>query len=236
MAYGVVFAPPNSGSLAASSDPEVITISDLPANALVMIEAITNDDGVNYFNERIIAFATNVAAPPPLDGSPGGPPGWLNGYASSTLDLHWGAASTTTLVLYRDKGWFNGVIFQVTVYEIVVAGSDYIDQFQNDNASVTAPAPPDPSDAVITLESPIGAIHRFDEIVFTVVGTGVGRLPFVVKYTGGVTDLLWDGNDWGAFYSICRRAAIMGGYRYYVRRIGGWPLKPTIEALPVPTP
>lgn len=103
------------------------------------------------------------------------------------------------------------------------------------------PAPPgDVTPPVVTNFSPaIGnAIENTQVIEFDVTDeTGLAAIMVLVSFPNGTIDVVHDNNGFRGSYvgDVNARAAIVGGFHYTVRRVGGWPDSPTFEFLPVDT-
>jgi hypothetical protein len=54
-----------------------------------------------------------------------------------------------------------------------------------------------------------------------------------VAFPTGVAELVHDNDGFLSPYGTSVRAPITGGYRYTLRRSGGWPASPTVRTIPV---
>lgn len=75
------------------------------------------------------------------------------------------------------------------------------------------------------------------QLVIDVTDNVLLRRVLLVARTGGLEEVVHNGNAFGPMYSRDpnRREAISGGYRYTLLRRGGWPSSPTIDAYPFDT-
>lgn len=78
---------------------------------------------------------------------------------------------------------------------------------------------------------------RSAPVSFSVTDAGGLALVFVtVRYPGGAEEVAHDGGAFvGAFAGASTRVAIVDGWRYTLRRVGGWPEAPTIRVSPIDT-
>lgn len=100
------------------------------------------------------------------------------------------------------------------------------------------PVTPDVTPPVVALVSPSAgsAITRDTEIVIDVTdAVGLATAPLFASYPSGAYDVVHDGVAFATYYAISSRAAISGGYRYKLRRVGGWRESPTFKPRPVDT-
>lgn len=80
------------------------------------------------------------------------------------------------------------------------------------------------------------AIGRMDAVVVDVTDdTALGTAVLMVELGGGPYEVIWDGARFASYYSTSTRALISGGYRYTIRRTGGWVGAPTFRAVAVDT-
>jgi hypothetical protein len=101
--------------------------------------------------------------------------------------------------------------------------------------TVTDPVLPDTYPPVVSNVSPAAgtALARTDAVFFDVTDdSGVFRRIIVTAtFTDGVAEVVHDGDGFAARYgSTSTRTPITNGFRYRVRRTGGWPYGPTIRA------
>lgn len=62
------------------------------------------------------------------------------------------------------------------------------------------------------------------------------RVVVLARFVGGAQDVVHDGDAFAAAYAPgSTRTAIAGGFRYRIRRVGGWPSSPSILPLAVDT-
>lgn len=62
------------------------------------------------------------------------------------------------------------------------------------------------------------------------------RVVVLARFVGGAQDVVHDGDAFAATYARgSTRTAIAGGWRYRIRRVGGWPSSPSILPLAVDT-
>lgn len=91
----------------------------------------------------------------------------------------------------------------------------------------------DTTPPVVALIEPAdgGELDRFAAVVLEVTDeTALGRVFVVARYpTLGVEEVVHQGDRFAALYTgASSRASIAGGYRYSVRRNGGWPAPPVL--------
>jgi hypothetical protein len=101
------------------------------------------------------------------------------------------------------------------------------------------PSAPDTTAPTVTLVSPAdGSTITRTPIVVDVTDASTFAALFVwVTYNDGrAPDLVHDGESFQVpFAGNSTRVSISGGYRYTLRRAGGWPAAPTVHVLPVDT-
>lgn len=98
------------------------------------------------------------------------------------------------------------------------------------------PAPADATAPTVALVSPSapGEITRATPIIVDVTDTSALVVVFVwVTYPGRAPDIVHDGDAFAELFSSSTRASISGGYRYTLRRNGGWPAAPTVRIRPI---
>lgn len=85
----------------------------------------------------------------------------------------------------------------------------------------------------VTLVSPTtGTIEAFEPITFNVTDNdGLGSAIVVARFNArGIEEIVHQGERFGPAYAAqSTRVAIVGGFRYTVRRSGGWPESPAID-------
>lgn len=98
---------------------------------------------------------------------------------------------------------------------------------------------PDVTPPVVSNFSPVAGSRlssAAEAVAFDVTDAGGLALVLVsVRYPSGAEELAHDGAAFAPTFSLSSRAAIANGYRYTLRRRGGWPSSPTIRIFPVDT-
>lgn len=136
-------------------------------------------------------------------------------------------------IAYDAPGWPSASV------EVHVLAVDTSGNSAAGSASYTItnpPAPPDAAAPTVALVSPAdgSAIARTTPIVVDVTDASAFAAIFVwVVYPNGSTDVVHDGEGFAAAFGTSTRAGISGGYRYTLRRAGGWPAAPTVRVRPV---
>lgn len=98
------------------------------------------------------------------------------------------------------------------------------------------PAPPDATEPTVALVSPAedSEITRTTPVVVDVTDAGGLAAVFVwVTYEGRAPDIVHDSESFADLFASSTRASITNGYRYTLRRTGGWPAAPTVRVRPV---
>jgi hypothetical protein len=87
---------------------------------------------------------------------------------------------------------------------------------------------------VTTVVSPAGSvIGGSQELVVDVTDAGgFAGIILAVEYTSGGYDVVHDGTNFSALFSTSARAVISGGFRYTLRRVGGWSEAFTLRSFP----
>lgn len=99
-----------------------------------------------------------------------------------------------------------------------------------------APSTPDTTAPTVTLVAPLGGeLARTDPVVVDVTDDVAFAAVFVwVVYPNGTTDVVYDGTNFTASYvGASKQESITDGYRYTLRRAGGWPYAPTVRVAPI---
>lgn len=148
-----------------------------------------------------------------------------------------GTTTKSFTIVYDDDGW-------PTDYDLYVRAATSLGGFATDVQSYTLTDPPDPPDSsspTVTLVSPpVGSrLQRGTAIVIDVTDpSGLAAVCMWAEYEAGgfPDDIIHNGER---FSAQCRegstREAIANGYRYTIRRAGGWPAPPTVYVRPVDT-
>lgn len=99
--------------------------------------------------------------------------------------------------------------------------------------SADAGATPDTTPPVVALISPTdgGELERFGPVTIEVTDeTALGRVFVVARFPSlGLEEVVHQGDRFAPLYTgASSRASIAGGYRYSVKRNGGWPAPPEL--------
>lgn len=97
----------------------------------------------------------------------------------------------------------------------------------------TGPTPVPPT---ITYVTPPGQVPQNGSIVFDITDVDSGYTAFIfARMQDASQEVVFDGALFAAYYATSSRVAIANGYRYTVRRHGGWPSDFTIRANAIDT-
>lgn len=106
--------------------------------------------------------------------------------------------------------------------------------------TVSDPVLPDTTAPVVSNVSPTAGteLARTDPVFFDVTDDSATfrRILVTASFEDGVAEVVHDGDSFAARYAATStRTPIASGYRYRVRRTGGWPYGPTIRAYAIDT-
>lgn len=115
--------------------------------------------------------------------------------------------------------------------------ADYTDQTTVDVAVHIDVRDPDPLASgdvvppVVTLVDPVAGstIKQTSAIVVDITDNVGIRLSVVTAQLGELHEVVWLLDCFAPWYSLSTRDVITDGYRYTIRRRGGWPASPTIR-------
>lgn len=117
-------------------------------------------------------------------------------------------------------------LFVLTTLEVPgpeMAPYDFVDVELHTGLGAAAP---DTTPPTLALVSPAdGRLERDLPLVFDLLDDG-DVTPIIGVYWPGfdLTELVWSGAAFESRYSASTRTAVSGGFRYALRRTGGWPV------------
>lgn len=146
-----------------------------------------------------------------------------------------GTTTKSFVVAYDGAGWPDDYTLHVRAVDSLGASATTSSTYTLSDP----PAPADPTAPEVELVSPAAdsAITRSTPIVIDVTDASAFAAIFVwVVYLNGDEEVAHNGTTFAARYAHgSLRTDIAGGFRYTLRRAGGWPLAPTVRILPVDT-
>jgi hypothetical protein len=211
-----------------TTDPVIENFDPADASSIVRADTIAVDVSDETALESVVITAELA------DGTV------LAAYSGGAFVGAFAAGSTlvgdTYTIEYDAPGWPSS---SVTIH---VSAVDTSGNSATASASYTVTDPPAPADTdepTVTLVSPAedSEITRATAIVIDVTDASSFAAIFVwVVYPNGSTDVVHDGEGFAVpFAGSSTRTSISGGYRYTLRRAGGWPAAPTVRVRPVDT-
>lgn len=247
--FGATFSPVGPGPLA-SLDPLTITLDNLQQNAYLSIRLRDTTTGIVY---EAVPPQNMLNGLSPIEYAP-------RFTAGSSATIVTGIGSVSTIILVPDAAtampgadWYN------TLEVIVAYGPADPGGGAGGYTNFRTLAPPIPNDfldnitigdtytcptfsggggsGVLSIVSPaLGSpIDQFTEIVVDC----TADLPLAAFYDpdpplqlSGAYEVIYDGAAFTPFYGISRKETIFGGFRYFIRRVGGWRETPAIGLIP----
>lgn len=146
-----------------------------------------------------------------------------------------GTTTKSFTVVYDGAGWLDDYTLHVRATSALGLTATATQAYTLTDAP--APSTPDTTDPTVTLVSPSAnsEIARTTPIVVDVTDEGGLAAVFVwIDYPVGPPDLVHTGDAFTALFAGgSTRSSITDGYRFTLRREGGWPYAPTVRIKPV---
>lgn len=146
-----------------------------------------------------------------------------------------GSTTKSFTIAYNGDGW----PADYTLYVTAISTSGLTTSISAVYTLADPPDPPDSTSPTVTLVSPpVGSrLLRGTPVVLDVTdASGLAAVFLWVTYASAFApdDLVHDGENFSVqFRDGSTREAIAGGYRYTLRRGGGWPSAPTVHVRPI---
>ncbi len=217
------------------SNPGDLVLPDVvftPTNASTIVAADEITIEVTHELDELLAVAVTAEY---ADGSKDAVlfVGFSAAFSTSTEDT---ITNGLSLVIRADAGWRSASVL-LNVLTIDVRGHNSISQSTYTVSNPTL-AVADTAAPVVGNYSPAPgtAISRASALAFDVTDAGAGlrRAIVAARFPDGTYEIVHDGDAFAPRYSsLSARTTLAGGFRFSVRRTGGWPAAPTLVAFPV---
>jgi hypothetical protein len=180
-----------------------------------------------FFDEYEEGLTTEVV----WDGS-----GFAPSYSVGSSVDNAGAPTSISFALARAGGWKSDPTLHVSAVDEL--GNLLEEEALSFEYTAPPPPPPDIAPPSVSNFTPSGGenITKQTPIGFDVTDdTGLAVVFIYAKYAKGETwEVVHDGHSFSPLFAgLSTREAIANGYRFSVRRVGGWPSSPTIVPVPV---